>query len=336
MDDSGYFSVQVIAKALCVWNLQLESLTSPHMKAALDNPTSQQAFICNHESHWLTVRRLGQQWFNLNSLLKEPELISDTYLSLFLHQLQMEGYSIFVVVGVLPPCEADQVLSLIRADPPPPSRPVPSSSSSSSSSQQGEHHQHTSRGTGKRPGPQHFLKQTFSSVLSGSGHPAKRGRGEDKGEEQDLQMAMALSASFEQGQEQFEIDQQLQFQRLEKEAEGTHPAIRSRDEAGDYTEDEEEEAALAAAIYASLEDDRMRQTGHSTAAAAHTQKQGPLHTAGPGSGPERGLGTTAVEKGDGGGKEEEPQSLVGRRVKLRLSTRILAHRRNLERGDSNI
>ena len=65
-------------------------------------------------------------------------------------------------------------------------------------------------------------------------------------------MAMALSASFEQGQEQFEIDQQLQFQRLEKEAEGTHPAIRSRDEAGDYTEDEEEEAALAAAIYASL------------------------------------------------------------------------------------
>ena len=51
----------------------------------------------------------------------------------------------------------------------------------------------------------------------------------------------------------------------------------------------------------------MRQTGHSTAAAAHTQKQGPLHTAGPGSGPERGLGTTAVEKGDGGGKEEEPQ-----------------------------
>ena len=32
-------ALQVIAKALCVWNLQLESLTSPHMKAALDNPT---------------------------------------------------------------------------------------------------------------------------------------------------------------------------------------------------------------------------------------------------------------------------------------------------------
>ena len=157
------------------------------------------------------------------------------------------GYSIFVVVGVLPPCEADQVLSLIRAEPPPPSRPVPSSSFSSSSWQE-EHHQHTSRGREKRPGP-----QTFSSVLSGSGRPAKRGRGEDKGEKQDLQMAMALSATLEQSQEQFEIDQQLQFQRPEKGAEGTHPAISSRDEVGDYAEeDEEEEAALAAAIYASL------------------------------------------------------------------------------------
>lgn len=31
------------------------------------------------------------QWFNLNSLLTGPELISDTYLALFLAQLQQEG-----------------------------------------------------------------------------------------------------------------------------------------------------------------------------------------------------------------------------------------------------
>ena len=31
------------------------------------------------------------QWFDLNSLHSGPELISDTYLSLFLTQLQMEG-----------------------------------------------------------------------------------------------------------------------------------------------------------------------------------------------------------------------------------------------------
>uniref|UniRef100_A0A8C9L4Q3 ubiquitinyl hydrolase 1 n=1 Tax=Pavo cristatus TaxID=9049 RepID=A0A8C9L4Q3_PAVCR len=53
-------------------------------------------------------------WFNLNSLLMGPELISDTYLALFLAQLQQEGYSIFVVKGDLPDCEADQLLQMIR------------------------------------------------------------------------------------------------------------------------------------------------------------------------------------------------------------------------------
>uniref|UniRef100_A0A452TGE1 ubiquitinyl hydrolase 1 n=1 Tax=Ursus maritimus TaxID=29073 RepID=A0A452TGE1_URSMA len=53
-------------------------------------------------------------WFNLNSLLTGPELISDTYLALFLAQLQQEGYSIFVVKGDLPDCEADQLLQMIR------------------------------------------------------------------------------------------------------------------------------------------------------------------------------------------------------------------------------
>jgi ataxin-3 len=50
-----------------------------------------QAFICNYRDHWFTIRRLGQQWFNLNSLLTGPELISDTYLAMFLAQLQQEG-----------------------------------------------------------------------------------------------------------------------------------------------------------------------------------------------------------------------------------------------------
>ena len=40
-----------------------------------------------------------------------PELLSDTYLSLFLAQLQTDKYSIFIVIGNLPDCEADKVLS---------------------------------------------------------------------------------------------------------------------------------------------------------------------------------------------------------------------------------
>ncbi|XP_070334042.1 ataxin-3 isoform X6 [Odocoileus virginianus] len=75
---------------------------------------NERSFICNYKEHWFTVRKLGKQWFNLNSLLTGPELISDTYLALFLAQLQQEGYSIFVVKGDLPDCEADQLLQMIR------------------------------------------------------------------------------------------------------------------------------------------------------------------------------------------------------------------------------
>ncbi|CAH0547792.1 unnamed protein product [Brassicogethes aeneus] len=113
MDDSGYFSVQVISSALQVWGLELvpySSSTDERVKTALSNPSAMKAFICNYRDHWLSIRKIARQWFNLNSLLSRPELISDTYLSLFLAQLRNEGYSIFVVFGELPECTADELL----------------------------------------------------------------------------------------------------------------------------------------------------------------------------------------------------------------------------------
>ncbi|CAG2100106.1 unnamed protein product [Medioppia subpectinata] len=105
MDDSGFFSVQVIASALKVWSLDLIAFNGSNeiSLAAQTDPTE----------HWFTIRKIGRQWFNLNSLLTGPELISDTYLSLFLTQLQREGYSIFIVNvnGILPNCNADNVLA---------------------------------------------------------------------------------------------------------------------------------------------------------------------------------------------------------------------------------
>ncbi|KAL9975901.1 hypothetical protein ACROYT_G013119 [Oculina patagonica] len=117
MDDSGFFSIQVICNALRVWNIELIPFLSPEAKQARENPQNQRAFICNLQQHWLTIRKLGHQWFNLNSLLSKPELITETYLSLFLTQLQTEGYSIFVVMGKLPESEADQLLKLCPAKP---------------------------------------------------------------------------------------------------------------------------------------------------------------------------------------------------------------------------
>ncbi|VDM25627.1 unnamed protein product, partial [Hydatigera taeniaeformis] len=113
-DESGNFSVQVIAMAL--QNLGLELVRymrkSEEAEAARADPTSQRAFICHFDMHWLAIRRLGCQWFDLNSLHARPRLISNTYLSIYLAQLNSEGYSIYFVTGHLPECEADQYLML--------------------------------------------------------------------------------------------------------------------------------------------------------------------------------------------------------------------------------
>ncbi|KAK2826082.1 hypothetical protein Q5P01_020296 [Channa striata] len=114
MDDSGFFSIQVISNALRVWGLELILFNSREYQSLMINPINEKAFICNYKEHWFTIRKLGQQWFNLNSLLTGPELISDTYLALFLAQLQQEGYSIFVIRGNLPECEAEQILRIMR------------------------------------------------------------------------------------------------------------------------------------------------------------------------------------------------------------------------------
>ncbi|XP_020913568.1 ataxin-3 isoform X2 [Exaiptasia diaphana] len=116
-DDSGFFSIQVMCRALSVWSLELVPYSNPRVQDARENPQNQNAFICNLQQHWFTIRKLGNQWFNINSLKTEPELISETYLSLFLTQVQAEGYSIFVVIGDLPPCEADQLLRFCPAKP---------------------------------------------------------------------------------------------------------------------------------------------------------------------------------------------------------------------------
>ncbi|XP_065189609.1 ataxin-3-like [Sycon ciliatum] len=110
VDDSGFFSVQVIENAVSAFNLRLVRFDSPQATAARTSPAAGQAFICNLMEHWLTIRKLGNQWFNLNSFLTGPLLLTDTYLSMYLEQLRVEGYSIFVVEGDLPSCAANDIL----------------------------------------------------------------------------------------------------------------------------------------------------------------------------------------------------------------------------------
>eukprot|EP01111_Echinosteliopsis_oligospora_P012259 TRINITY_DN4177_c2_g4_i1.p1 TRINITY_DN4177_c2_g4~~TRINITY_DN4177_c2_g4_i1.p1 ORF type:complete len:301 (-),score=78.58 TRINITY_DN4177_c2_g4_i1:138-1040(-) len=101
--DNGNYSVQVLEKALSMFNLACIPITNPEAKGAFHDPLGEQAFICNLSGHWFTLRRIDHSWFDLNSTKKNPEPLSDTYLSLYLRTLSESGWSIFVVRGNIPP-----------------------------------------------------------------------------------------------------------------------------------------------------------------------------------------------------------------------------------------
>ncbi|KAI8912762.1 ataxin-3 [Gorgonomyces haynaldii] len=111
-NDTGYFSLQVIQRALQVWDLELIPLASKHpiVDKLKQHPELADGYICHFEQHWLTLRKFGhstKRWLNLNSMLKEPEHLTETYLQLYLNQLQTEGYHVFVIAGTYPSSPAD-------------------------------------------------------------------------------------------------------------------------------------------------------------------------------------------------------------------------------------
>ncbi|KAI0369654.1 Josephin-domain-containing protein [Pilatotrama ljubarskyi] len=128
MDDTGFFSVQVLEEALKVWNLTLVRWRSEAMRPYQEHPHTQMGFILNQSQHWYALRRFGRvspdpsldadpgdgHWFNLNSFLPAPERIGKLYLGMFLQQAEAEGYSVFAVVQQDP--EGPLALSRTEAD----------------------------------------------------------------------------------------------------------------------------------------------------------------------------------------------------------------------------
>ncbi|PFH51500.1 hypothetical protein AMATHDRAFT_2957 [Amanita thiersii Skay4041] len=125
MDDTGFFSVQVIENALKVWGLSLVRWRGEEMRLYHDRPHCQLAFILNLEQHWFTLRRFGHaepdihndtgdgHWFNLNSFLPSPDNVYNV-------KPFPSGYSVFAITQAdssgplaLPRTEADAIASTI-------------------------------------------------------------------------------------------------------------------------------------------------------------------------------------------------------------------------------
>lgn len=105
VDDSGNFSIQVLRQAiqnlmnldLILWGFQQSSSSST---TAQEDPLQHQGFVINRSSHWFTIRRIHNTWWNLDSKLPRPEIISSMYLSAYLYELRQSAHcSIFVLSG---------------------------------------------------------------------------------------------------------------------------------------------------------------------------------------------------------------------------------------------
>ena len=91
--------MQVLQKALEVWDLQVIPLDSPVAEPAQIDPELENAFICHLQDHWFCIRRVNGDWYNFDSLYAAPEHLSKFYLSAYLDSLKGAGWSIFLVRG---------------------------------------------------------------------------------------------------------------------------------------------------------------------------------------------------------------------------------------------
>ena len=102
VDESGNFSIQVLRAALQRSHaIELISWTADRGNHSADM-TAERGFIVNRSAHWFTVRKIKNRWWNLNSTLEQPEVITEFYLTAFLSQLIGDGYSVFQAKGNLP------------------------------------------------------------------------------------------------------------------------------------------------------------------------------------------------------------------------------------------
>ena len=101
MDATGYFSIGVIEGALLeAGKLNCVNLNKPEIRSQVfGNLNLEQGFICNCRDHWFTLRRVGTQWWNLDSLKPAPRKVTDVELRTALADAVRDGYSIFAVRG---------------------------------------------------------------------------------------------------------------------------------------------------------------------------------------------------------------------------------------------
>lgn len=113
VDESGNFSIEVLRSALMnLFNLELPNIRQKGVGDKVE-VTEIDGFICNRASHWFAIRKINDRFYNLNSTLERPEIISHFKLAAEMEALQSAGYSVFCVLDSLPPpCSSEAMMDM--------------------------------------------------------------------------------------------------------------------------------------------------------------------------------------------------------------------------------
>lgn len=101
----GDFSIEVIEEALKKHDIHL--LRTVTDVRVIQNAT---AYVIQNNDHWFALRRFGDHWFDLNSLLPKPKLLPHFFIYDYIYHLKGE-FTVFIVSGF------PQISDLVRIVP---------------------------------------------------------------------------------------------------------------------------------------------------------------------------------------------------------------------------
>lgn len=114
----GFYNVQVmqvvLARAGCEMVPLKELPEEKRWQRFGPDLAREKAFILNKHKHWFALRRIGKEWFDLNSCLSAPHHYTKSDLRSHIAEAMNEGYAVFVVRGIFPPCELERDRKKLR------------------------------------------------------------------------------------------------------------------------------------------------------------------------------------------------------------------------------
>lgn len=102
VDAQGNFSIEVLKAALQhEFGITLPHLSQQDLLSGKDI-TDMQGFLCHKSDHWFAIRLIGGRFWNLNSMLERPGIVSHFELATEMEKWANQGYTIFCVPSGLP------------------------------------------------------------------------------------------------------------------------------------------------------------------------------------------------------------------------------------------